>query len=191
MLTGSIGADQVNVRSVPFIVVVSDVGGSGGATHPTTLASMNNHAYLLQDLKRLEEAEDVFRRALVARREGNLMKDQDAWLLMNNLAMLLADRGRCDEAEPLYTEALNLSAERLPETHYLRAIIRNNRGECLTKLARFEEAETDLLASQKALLKTFKPDHARIEKSRSRLATLYDAWGKPDKAAAYHTASSR
>jgi tetratricopeptide (TPR) repeat protein len=161
-----------------------------GASHPTTLAAMNNLAYILQDLKRLDEAESVFRAALSARRDGNLMNEQDAWLLLNNLAMLLAERGNCAEANALYTEALDLSAPKLSDSHYLSAIIRNNRGECLTKLMRFEDAERDLVRSEESLLKTFKLGHPRVEKARSRLAALYDAWGKPDKAAEYRAAAS-
>lgn len=149
-----------------------------GATHATTLSAMNNLAYILQDQGKLDEAEAVFRRAVAARRSGQLMGELEAWLLLNNLAMLLMDRGTTGEADALYAEALKLSETRLPPDHYVRAIILNNRGESLTKLGKFEEAEAALLSSQPVLESFFKEGHPRVTKGLARLEALAAARGR-------------
>lgn len=154
-----------------------------GVTHRNTLAAMNNLGYLYQDLKRLPDAEAVFRRAIEARRSAGILNDPDAVMVLNNLGMLLVEMQRYEEADGVYVEALAVAGKALPAEHFIPAIVRNNYGECLTKLSKFETAEKALLQSYPLLETTFKPGHARVDKARKRLASLYEAWQKPEKAA--------
>ncbi|MCC6320292.1 MAG: serine/threonine protein kinase [Phycisphaerales bacterium] len=155
-----------------------------GEGHPKTLSTMGNLAFVQEDLGRLEDAEKTYQRLISLRRQGRL-SEQTAWGDLNNYAMLLQRLGRPAEAEPIYRELLPLCDAGLPAGHYICAIFRNNFGDCLTDLRKFDEAEHELLRSQRELEAFFKPPHARIDKGRARLARLYEAWGKPERAAEY------
>lgn len=50
---------------------------------------------------------------------------------------------------------------------------------------RYEEAETLLLESHTALSKTMGANDPRVQKAKTHLVRLYEAWGKPEQAAAY------
>lgn len=155
-----------------------------GEGHPKTLSTMGNLAFVQEDLGRLEDAEKTYQRLISLRRQGRL-SEQTAWGDLNNYAMLLQRLGRPAEAEPIYRELLPLCDAALPAGHYICAIFRNNFGDCLTDVRKFDEAEHELLRSQRELEAFFKPPHARIDKGRARLARLYGLWGKPERAAEY------
>lgn len=59
-------------------------------------------------------------------------------------------------------------------------------GECLEAQNRYEEAETLLLESHAAMNKAMGANDPRVQSARLRLFKLYEAWGKPEQAAAYH-----
>ena len=58
-------------------------------------------------------------------------------------------------------------------------------GMCLTKLERYEEAETQLAAAYEGLEAALGGDHHLTRSAVQALVDLYEAWGKPDKAAQY------
>ncbi len=58
-------------------------------------------------------------------------------------------------------------------------------GDCLTRQKKFADAEPLLLASQEGLVRSKGCPPDRVAEGRARLARLYDAWGKPEKAAAW------
>ena len=102
---------------------------------------------------------------------------------MNNLAMLLVKRDKLEEAGQIYAELVALCDQHAPANYTACAIFRNNYGECLTKLGRFEEAEGSLKSSQVQLTAVFKEGHPRVQRGAQRLANLYRAWGKETAAA--------
>jgi serine/threonine protein kinase/Tfp pilus assembly protein PilF len=157
-----------------------------GPEHPKTLSALGNLAYVLEDQGKLDEAERVFRQVVDIRRRG-AMTDQDTWGQFNNLAMLLQKKGHAAEAEAIYREFLPKCESGLPPDHYILAIFRSNFGDCLCDARKFDEAEAMLLRAQPALETFFKVPHPRVIKNWTRLAKLYDAWGKPEQAAAYRT----
>lgn len=155
-----------------------------GEDHPKTLVAYGNLAYVLEDLNQMDEAEQIYRRVVELRRAaGKGGQDSETWASINNLASLLAGRGKLDEALGLYEELLSLCAASLPEGHYAVAIYRNNYGDCLMKMKKYEAAEDALLRSHAAMEKFFGAAHPRTAKAVGRLVTLYTEWGKPEKAA--------
>ncbi len=98
-------------------------------------------------------------------------------------ANLLVARGRYAEALEVTGESLQILKPRLPADHWLIAMAENVQGAALAGLGRYAEAEKLLVASLPALAGS--PIADLPERGRERLARLYTAWGKPEKAAAY------
>ena len=56
-------------------------------------------------------------------------------------------------------------------------------GACLTAERRYPEAEALLLRAHAGLETSRGRDHERTVETRERLVALYEAWGRPDRAA--------
>jgi serine/threonine protein kinase len=99
--------------------------------------------------------------------------------------MIFNKTGRLAEAEKLLREAVRIRAENVPETHFLRATANGALGEFLTSQTHFAEAETFLLASYQSLNKSQAENSPRLRLALQRLASLYEAWNRPEQAAPY------
>ncbi len=99
--------------------------------------------------------------------------------------MIYSQTGRTAEAEQLLREAVRIRVENVPETHFLRATANGALGEFLTTQSRFPEAESFLLASYQSLEKSQAENSPRTRLALQRLANLYEAWNKPDRAEPY------
>jgi eukaryotic-like serine/threonine-protein kinase len=101
----------------------------------------------------------------------------------NKLGRLLIERGRYEEAEPMLRDALQINREGLPATHpsvgYAEALL----GSCLGGQRRFHEAEQLLLKGYETLRAKLGEEREDTNYIATRLAALYEAWGKPQKAA--------
>lgn len=67
---------------------------------PEAADTLNNLAWLLYEEKRMDEAEPIARRAVVA-------PAPDAWTRLDTLARILAAQGNCDEAKVKFKQALD------------------------------------------------------------------------------------
>jgi serine/threonine-protein kinase len=105
--------------------------------------------------------------------------------LLQVLGLSLVDQGRAREAEPALRESLRLRQAALPADHWLIASSESALGACLTSLRRFPQAEALLLHAQRRLLASLGPGHERTLEARRRLVSLYEAWGKPERADPY------
>jgi Flp pilus assembly protein TadD len=72
---------------------------------PEAADTLNNLAWLLYEEKRMDEAEPIARRAVIA-------PAPDAWTRLDTLARILAARGECDEAKMKFQQA----ASQIPAT---------------------------------------------------------------------------
>ena len=63
--------------------------------------------------------------------------------------------------------------------------ILENYGRCLIDAGRFEDAEKEVVADYEMLKTTLEPAHPLVRQSLELIVDLYEAWGKPDKAAEY------
>ena len=79
----------------------------------------------------------------------------------------------------------------LAPDHWMVASSQSTLGECLTKLARFGEAEPLLLTSADTLEKTLGPTHPRTLQAFGAVVSLYEAWKKPEEAAPYRARASQ
>ena len=98
-------------------------------------------------------------------------------------ATLLVARKRYADALEVASHSLRILEPRLPADHWLIAMAKNVQGAALVGLGRYPEAERLLLASLPALAGS--PISSLPARGRARLAELYVAWGKPEKAEKY------
>ena len=156
-----------------------------GDDHPDTLSSMNNLGVVLQKQGRHEEAETLLSGALAARRRVLGAEHPYTFLSLHNLADLRKSQKRLDEAEALYREAFENRQRKLGENHGDTLGSLQELARALIALKRFAEAEP--LARENL-------ERCRKARSRARndtadavqlLVELYQAWGKPERAAEY------
>jgi serine/threonine-protein kinase len=105
-----------------------------------------------------------------------------SWTILGKIHTRAGEPARGEE--PL-RNALALRAKALKPGHSATAFTQGMLGECLAAQSRFEEAETLLLESHAALNKAMGAKDPRVQKAKTRLSKLYEAWGKTDEAAKY------
>jgi len=161
-----------------------------GSEHPDTARSMYGLAYMLRSRGEVKEAETLCREVLSLR--GRVLPDSHPMVaaVLQVLGLSLVDQGRAGEAEGLFRESLGLRREALPAGHWLIVSSESALGGCLTELGRYREAETLLVGAYDKLVSTLGERHERTVDTRKKLLVLYEAWGKPRKAALYRVPAS-
>jgi hypothetical protein len=97
------------------------------------------------------------------------------------------DLGRAREAEPLLRESLELRQRALPPGHWLIAASESALNACLLARGQYGKSEAFLLRGYEGLRASRGDAHKRTVEARSRFVALYEAWGRPDRAAAFRT----
>jgi tetratricopeptide (TPR) repeat protein len=156
-----------------------------GPEHPDTTWSLYALADLLRATGDAEGAIGHCRQILALR--GRVLPPGHPMVAaaLQVMGLSLVDLGRAAEAEPLLRESLKLRREALPPGHRLIASSQSVLGACLAARGRFPEAEPLLLAGYRGLEASRGPDHVQTIEARRRLVTLYEVWGRPDRAAAW------
>jgi serine/threonine protein kinase/lipopolysaccharide biosynthesis regulator YciM len=158
-----------------------------GERHPSTLRAMAGLADSYKAAGQLEKAIPVYEEVLEGRRAKLGNEHPQTLLLMNRIGELYCQLGEFDKAESILRECLELCQRHRPndsftfEAQYLLSRV-------LVHSKHFDEAERLLLQAheglvaprQKAVLAERKP----LEVAE-QLVKLYEAWGKPDMAAAW------
>lgn len=143
-----------------------------GSEHSKTLVLMGNLAYLLEDQGKVDEAAAMYREVIQTREKASGGVDPETWSPINNLAMLLMSNDQLEESEVLFEKLMAMCEAMLPANHYYLALFRNNYGECLTKIGKFDEAHQAFALSHPVLIATFGTDHVRTLKSIGRMERL-------------------
>jgi serine/threonine protein kinase/tetratricopeptide (TPR) repeat protein len=147
-------------------------------------------ATLLYEKGDYAAAESLFRQTLEIRRKKLPPGNPTISATLVGLGLLLSERGHAQEAEALLNEALALRRHDLPAGNWQIADAESVLGGCFAALRRYEEAEPLLVEGYTILkAKRGEPDK-QTQRALARLTRLYTLWGKPDKAAAYRTASA-
>jgi tetratricopeptide (TPR) repeat protein len=106
----------------------------------TTATTLNNLANLYKVQEKYEQAESLFKRALIIREkllgEGHI----NTATTLNNLAVLYYNQGKYERAEPLFKRALATRERVLGEEHADTTTTRNNLADLLRKTRREDEA---------------------------------------------------
>jgi tetratricopeptide (TPR) repeat protein len=156
-----------------------------GPEHPDVTRSRYALASLLRAKGDATRAVEECRQVLALR--GRALPDAHPMVAAAQQVMGLAllDLGRPREAEPFLRESLALRRAALPAGHWLISSSESVLGACLTAERRYLEAEALLLRAHAGLEASRGRDHDRTVEARKRLVALYEAWGKPDRAASW------
>ncbi|MCA8949384.1 MAG: serine/threonine protein kinase [Planctomycetes bacterium] len=159
-----------------------------GPAHPNTVRYASNQALCHERRKRFAAAEAIYREILAARAASGAEVELTDLITRFNLVVALHNQ----DAEAKREEALELTdvlladaARLLPADNWRRAVFQQHRGIVLRKLGRYDEAERELVAARAVLEKTLGPTHDRTRSNSEEMVTLYEAWGRPESAAAW------
>ena len=157
-----------------FGVAVTDITPEEGLVHDPLLAKT---MYFRQG-----EAEALFRRALSIDLE--LLGPDHPSVAVDeiNLGLLLCDADQTAEGVTLTSDAVRILGGVLEAGQWEMGAARSAYGQCLGQTGRFAEGERELVAALETVETALGPDHSRVGQIRARLAELYDAWGRPERA---------
>ncbi len=155
-----------------------------GDTHLNTDIVRTNLAWVIFSQGRHQEAARLYKDA-VARLETALPPtDARVGQTVIDYGATLMNAGAHAEAEQVLRHALELETAGAPAEHWRIARAQALLGACLTRQKRYAAAEPFLLATFTALRKTGL-DNPYTRQAAQALASLYQAWNRPDKAREY------
>jgi eukaryotic-like serine/threonine-protein kinase len=137
------------------------------------------------DKKNYKEAEELGRSTLERRRKIFGRGHEFIGRSLALLGRILAEQKNTAEAEPLLQEASTLFQKNCPNKKELLADAENWLGACLVVRKQFDEAEQLLVRSYEILKADPGVPERYKDTARQHVLQLYEAWGKPEKAAAY------
>ncbi|HZS04344.1 MAG TPA: serine/threonine-protein kinase [Blastocatellia bacterium] len=162
-----------------------------GEEHPNVAFAMANLASAIYLTGDPAGAEPLFRRALELRCKllppGHLYIGHS----LMGLGKVLTDKGDPQGAEPLLREGVEIFRQKLPPGEWRTADAESSLAGCLTALGRYSEAEP-LLVGNYPILKAKTGERSKqTVRALNRIIALYEAWGRPEKAAEYRALLAR
>ena len=142
-------------------------------------------ARVLVDKKNYKEAEELASSTLERRRKIFAPGHEFIGRSLALLGRILAEQGKTAEAETLFHEASALFQKTCPQKKELIADADNWLGACLVARKQFDQAEGLLVLSYDILKAEPGVPERHKDKARQHVLQLYEALGKPEKAAAY------
>jgi serine/threonine protein kinase/tetratricopeptide (TPR) repeat protein len=155
-----------------------------GPDHPTTLNSLETLASAYRDAGRFAEAVFLFEEVVRLSTAGPGADDLRVASAKMGLGQTLIYLRKYGEAEPPLREGLAMRQKALPGT-WVVASAQSALGAALAGQRRYAEAEPLLVAACEGLTRTSLPlrYQNRLSEALERLVQLYEACGKPNKAA--------
>jgi tetratricopeptide (TPR) repeat protein len=154
-----------------------------GRQHPETLQTLLDLSSTLQLQGKPAEAVPLLRERLQLQRESLPAGHKDFGGTLCWLGCALAETGQAKEGEALLGEGLTIQLKSQPKgrwgPHYAESML----GGCLTLQGRYAEAEPLLLAGYESLRGGRGVPPTCRRQALERIVTLYETWGKPEKAA--------
>ena len=162
-----------------------------GEKHPAVASKLINLSRPLLEQGKYEEAASVLQEGL---RIALPSLGADHPLIAFDkiyLARVYLARKDPAAAEPLLRDALRIRQRIFPPDDWRIGVPKSVLGAALTALARYDEAEVLLVDARRVLKDIPGVQGHEAEATRSRLVALYEAWGQPEKAAAYRSGVRR
>jgi len=156
-----------------------------GPTHPTVAFPIENLGNIYKDTDFYDRALERYARARKIRTAayGPVHSLVAQVSLNEGLAWRLKKDFR--RAEPVLREALEVYRKTMPERHPQIGHAGFYLGATIAQLERYAEAEQVLLDAYPILRDRRGPEHRLTKATVTLLASMYEAWGKPDKAAPF------
>ncbi|MDX1421357.1 MAG: tetratricopeptide repeat protein, partial [Rubricoccaceae bacterium] len=150
-----------------------------GDAHRETEIGRTHLAELLKDRGQHAEAAALYREVLDRARETVGEEHPGVAIIGALLAGVYLAAGQLDDAEATYREAIDRMGTALPPGHVRTARATVGLGTTLTAQRRYDEAEAVLLDAHRL----FQEGGHDPSRAADRLASLYEAWNRPDEAA--------
>lgn len=156
-----------------------------GRMHSEVAVKLDLLGRIYEEQGRYSRAERTYREALSIEREIRDGAHRRVAAELSNVAHVLMKKGEGPEAEPLLRNALAMNRRILGFDHPQTATKMRALGRLLTQLGRYDEAESRLLEALSIEKGAYGPTHSRLAPTLEGLVTLYEAWNRPEDAAAY------
>jgi len=134
--------------------------------------------YYLSRRGRYQEAEPLYRLALVIREKILRPQDLEIAESLNNLAELYRNEGKYPEAEPLYQRALAIMEEVLGPKNPNVAICLNNLALLYYAQGKYTEAERGYQRALSIIEQALEPQQPTVASTLNNLAALYNEQGR-------------
>jgi tetratricopeptide (TPR) repeat protein len=135
-------------------------------------------AALVEGVGRLEEAREIYLRALATFERVYGEEHYEVAVTLNNLAGVADELGQPEEAERLYRRTLQMKEKLLGDPHPDTALTRHNLASFLARHGRPAEALPLSRAAAATFARLLPPDHPKVKASGSLLAELEENPGK-------------
>ena len=164
-----------------------------GVDHPRTLTTQFDLAAAHAATGDTARAEPMLRQVIVARTKKLGAGHPDVAQALSALGAGLLRQRRWAEAEPLLREGLAIRDSKRPDD-WARFETRSLLGDSLLGRRKYAEAEPLLVSGYEEMKaresKIPAPSRIRLTEAGRRVVRLYEAWGKPGRAAAWRAARS-
>jgi Tfp pilus assembly protein PilF len=159
-----------------------------GADHPDTLRVENNLGWTFQKQGELLRAEAIYRDVL-ARRKAKFGADNPEFAdVLANLGSCLLKQEKWFEADAVLRDCLRIRDRKLPDD-WKRFNTTSELGASLLGRKAYPEAELLIISGYEGMkareAKIPWQARPRLSAAAKRVVTLYETWGKPEKAAAW------
>lgn len=154
-----------------------------GELHPEVAMSLDAIALWSMENGEFEAAEPLLREAVQIKTGVHGDDHPDVADSLTLLASCLVSQGRFDEAYGHAVAAKQMLMSALPDDHWRTALAASAEGAALTGQRRYAEAEPLLVDSYTVLSNDAGAMQALVDTAGDRLVSLYEVWGKPEKAA--------
>jgi tetratricopeptide (TPR) repeat protein len=157
-----------------------------GPEHPDTLGTLSDFASMYQRQGKYELAETQAAQVLAGRRHALGSEHPDTMASAADLALAYESQGKFVNSEALAREAFEFDRKKQPDD-WQRFRAESLLGASLAGQKKYAEAEPLLLEGYQGMLarkdRMGLPEWYHLDRAREWLIQLYQAWGKPDKAA--------
>jgi len=157
-----------------------------GPEHPWTIETLAGIASMYQRRGKYDAAEKFAAQTLAAKRRRSGSENPDTMDAAADLALAYQSQGKFAESEPLAREAVDFDRKKRPDD-WQRFHAESLLGASLAGQKKYAEAEPLLLEGYQAMAarknRMGVPDLYHLDHAREWLVQLYEAWGKPGKAA--------
>jgi serine/threonine-protein kinase len=156
-----------------------------GAEHPYVAGDLANLGNVLRKQGQTEKAASKFRKSLSVFESALPQNHPRTTKPLMLWGRMLLDEGRPAEAKEKFERVLDIRTSALSEGHYRVATAKSALGACVTTLGDYERAEDLLRSAYDTLLESRGESATHTVTTERRLRTLYEAWGRPQRAKSY------